>query len=258
MRSLCNFQHLPNLVLLSMILLLVACGPKATEIPIVNASATPDPCSPANILPEVTKVNALMREFDDAAQLASVAALNQMPTVIPPLQEIRRAAQDQQVPSCLVNLKTFQLQNMNAVVNTFMLFMQGQGKNPEILVQGIYQARALHELYNQELAHLIGATYIPPALPPTITITDTPGSPTATTANASITNPGPYQVNLRAQPNLNAESLALLEVGQSIPASGRTADGVWIQVKDQLGTTAWVYASLVQVTGLDSLPIVTP
>lgn len=256
MRSLHTFMPLPMLALLSMILLLVACSPKATEIPM--ASATADPCSPANILPEVAKVNSLMREFDDAAQLASVAALNQMPTVIPPLQDIRRDAQDQQVPSCLVNLKTLQLQHMNAVINTFMLFMQGQGKNPEILNQGIYQARALHELYNQELAHLIGATYIPPAPPATITVTDTPGSPTATTMSASITNPGPYQVNLRAQPNLNAESLALLEVGQTIPASGRTADGTWIQVKDQLGTTAWVYASLVQVTGLESLPIVTP
>jgi hypothetical protein len=256
MKSLRTLLHLPNPALLSMILLLAACAPKATEIPM--ATATPDPCSPAYILPEVTRVNTLMREFDDAAQLASVAALNQMPTVIPPLQEIRREAQDLQVPSCLLNLKTFQLQNMNAVINTLMLFMQGQGKNPEVLVQGIYQARVLHEEYNQELAHLIGATYIPPALPPTITVTDTPTSPTSTTASAFITNPGPYQVNLRAQPNLNSESLALLDVGQSIPASGKTADGTWIQVKDQLGTTAWVYASLVQVTGLESLPIATP
>jgi hypothetical protein len=103
MRSLRTFLHLYNLALLSMIFLLAACGPKAIEIP--TASATPDPCSPANILTEVTRVNTLMREFDDAAQLASVVALNQMPTVIPPLQEIRREAQDQQVPSCLVTLK---------------------------------------------------------------------------------------------------------------------------------------------------------
>jgi len=252
-----SIRQIPLLVLvfLPVLTLLAACG-EMTAVP--SVTPTYAPCASENVVAEIKPVTDLMREFDDAAQLASVAALNQMPTVIPPLQEIRRKAQDQQVPACLVDLKTVQLQHMNAVINTFLLFMQGQGKNPEVLSQGIFQARALHEQYNQELARLIGATYLPPAPPPTIAVTSIPVAPTATTASASITNPGPYQVKLRARPSLDAESLALLDVGQSIPACGRTADGIWIQVKDQQGTIAWVYASLVQVMGLESLPVVTP
>ena len=125
------------------------------------------PCAPENIVAETKKVNDLQRAFDDASQLASVTPLSQLTAVIPSMQETRRQAQDQQVPACLNTLKTLQLQQMNTVINTFLAFLAGGSQNPnnQLLSQGIAQARLLHEQYNQELAHLIGATYIPPVVP---------------------------------------------------------------------------------------------
>jgi hypothetical protein len=145
--------------------LLTACGSKATPTP--AASATPDPCAPENIVAEVKKVNDIQRAFDDASQLAAVTAFNQMALVVPPMQTIRRQAQDLQVPACLTTLKSLQLQEMNATINTFLAFMAGGSQNPntQLLSQGISQANGLHQQYTQELARLIGATYVPPAQP---------------------------------------------------------------------------------------------
>jgi hypothetical protein len=145
-------------VLLSVILL-TACGEKATEVP--AAAATPDPCAPENVSAEVDKVNDLMREFDDGAQLASYAPAEQLVTIIPSLQDVRRRAEDLVVPACLDPLKTYQLGHMNTVINTLLLFMQGTTDNTEAVVDGINQARALHERYNQEMANLLGVDYIP-------------------------------------------------------------------------------------------------
>jgi hypothetical protein len=227
-------------------LFLPACG-----APPPTATATPDPCAPENIGAEAQKVHALMREFDDASQLASVAPLSQMATVIPPLQDIRRRAEDLQVPPCLATLKAYQLQHMNAVINTLLAFMQTGSNNPDALAQGILQARTFHEQYNQELARLIGATYVPPA--PTAT-----SAPATVPPAVSVKNDGTVPVNIRAKPYETSDSLGTLDPGASIPAVGKTADGLWIQVMDQAGNTAWIYASLVTLVNGDTLPVVTP
>jgi hypothetical protein len=143
---------------------LTACGAKSAAN---TATATPDPCVPANIVAEVKKVNDFQRQFDDASQLASVMNLNQLASsnAIPNMQDIRRQAQDQQVPACLATLKTLQLQHMNAVINTLLAFLasgQNASNNSQVLSQGVALARSLHDKYNQELARLIGATYVPP------------------------------------------------------------------------------------------------
>jgi hypothetical protein len=245
--------------LLALVIFLAGCTAKATATPAPTTVSTPDPCAPANILVEVQKVHSLMREFDDASQVASLAPVAQMPTVIPPLQAIRRRAEDLQVPSCLLTLKSLQLTHMDAVINTMLVFMSG-GNNPnrDALVQGIAQARTLHEHYNVELARLIGATYVPPVLTPASTATVAPGDPTATPVNASVKNEGTAPVNIRSQPDMNADTVGTLDAGQTIAATGKTADGSWIQVADQAGNKAWVFASLVTVTGGEALPVVTP
>ena len=248
------------LSLLAAATLLTACSPKATPVP--TATATPDPCAPANIVTEVKKVNDLQRAFDDAAQLAAVTRLTDLTNVVPSMQDLRRQAQDQQVPPCLATLKTLQLQEMNATINTFLAFMANSSATPNaVLAQGVALANSLHQQYIQELARLIGATYIPPSQS-----TGTPGtllptnatSPAVTPTTATVTNPGTASVNLRAKPALDAQTLGNLQAGQSTAAIGKTADGQWIAVQDGAGTIAWVYASLVQLTAGDALPVVTP
>jgi hypothetical protein len=169
-----------TLLLLS---LLTACAGKpstptvvelaASATPTVVATATLDPCSEAALPGEVTKINDLMREFDDYSRLASSTPQEQLVQVIPSLQEVRRRAESQEVPQCLVNLKNLQLAHMNTVIEILMVFMgnaQAEGVNP-----GIAQARDLHMKYDIEIARLLGVTLVPP--PTAIPVTPVPTQP---------------------------------------------------------------------------------
>jgi hypothetical protein len=66
---------------------------------------------------------------------------------------------------------------------------------------------------------------------------------------------------LRNQPDLNAGNIGILDIGASAVVLGRTADALWYQVEfpGQPGQTAWVYASLVQLSDPNAeLSVVTP
>jgi hypothetical protein len=140
---------------------------------------------------------------------------------------------------------------MNTVINTmlYMLSFQGTDAETETLNQGIALARQQHDQYVLELANVLGLTVVAAT-----TVSPVLGTPEAGTtpepASLVITNPGPTVVNLRNQPDLNANSLGILDIGASAVVLGRTADGLWYQVEfpGQAGQTAWVYASLVQLS----------
>ncbi len=227
---------------------------EATEPPPPTATPEPDPCAPENISTEVEKIHKLMREFDDASLLASNTPIEQLNSSIADLQRIRRDAEDQPIPSCLTTLKQYQLAHMNTVITTmlFMLGYQGTDAETENLNQGIALARQQHDQYVLELANVLGLTVV--AAPTSASAEGTPQADgTPAPAPLVITNPGPTVVNLRNQPDLNAENLGILDIGASAVVLGRTADALWYQVEfpGQPGQTAWVYASLVQLADFD-------
>jgi hypothetical protein len=237
---------------------------EATEPPPPSPTSTPesDPCAPENIPVEVEKVHKLMREFDDASLLASNTPIEQLNPSIADLQRIRRDAEDQPAPACLATLKQYQLAHMNTVINTmlYMLSYQGSDTETEALNQGIALARQQHDQYVLELANVLGLTVV--AAPTSASAEGTPQADgTPAPAPLTIANPGPTVVNLRNQPDLNAENLGILDIGASAVLLGRTADALWYQVEfpGQPGQTAWVYASLVQLSDTTvELPVVTP
>jgi hypothetical protein len=156
------------------IFVLAACGAKAviqpsvnTAIPVIkptpSVTSTSDPCSKENLPGEVTKINDLMREFDDYSKLASSTPQAQLVQVIPPMQEVRRRAESLEVPECLKNLKTLQINHMNVVIDTLMSFMSNA--NSANVNQGITQSRELHLQYDTEIARLLGLTMVPPPSP---------------------------------------------------------------------------------------------
>ena len=102
-----------------------------------------------------------MREFDDAAILASNVPRDQLSGSIANLQRIRREAEDEMIPSCLVKLKEYQIQHMNLVIGTLIAFMGGS--NQQVLDQGIAIARQQHDQYVLELARVLGLTVVPAA-----------------------------------------------------------------------------------------------
>ena len=245
------------------ILLLTACGGSGEETPTVGATQPPDPCAEANLPAEVEKVHKITREFDDYAALASNTPQSQLVQVIPELQRVLRDAEDLEVPACLTDLKTLQLQHMNTVVQTLLLFVSSGDVNT--VAQGIAQSRELHTQYDVEMARLLGitltvATRTQPAA------TEPPVTPQAQATETSppapmVTNTGANDLNLRVAPDFNSAPLHVLAVGQSASAVGRTADAQWIliQVPDQPGETAWVYASVVQLNvPIETLPVSAP
>jgi len=154
---------------LALAILLAACGnvagsnPGATEVP-VNTN-TPDPCGFENIQDEVYKVHKYMREFDDAASLAAASRPStELGDAIAELQRIRREAEDQITPPCLVNLKTYQIAHMNSVINTLIAFKSGSEQ--QIVDQGVALARQQHDQYTIELARLLGLTVEPATVVP--------------------------------------------------------------------------------------------
>ena len=160
-------------------LLTSACIPispvvESTAIPssIPTITNTPDPCAPENLEAEVQKIHKYMREFDDASSLAASRPQEQLGDSIAELQRIRREAEDQLTPPCLINLKTYQISHMNSVINTLIAFMGGTDQ--QIVDQGIALARQQHDQYTLELARVLGLTIVPGTVLPLVTDTPTP------------------------------------------------------------------------------------
>ena len=172
---------LPAILFFTMIL--TSCGTVETPLPtdtdepttlppLPTQTATPDLCAPENVQAEVDKVHRHMREFDDASILASSTPRDQLSTAIADLQRIRRAAEDQVTVSCLTNLKNYQIQHMNSVIDTLVAFLSGTDQ--AVLDQGIAIARQQHDQYTLELARILGLTVVPATAAPLPTQTPTP------------------------------------------------------------------------------------
>ena len=138
-----------------------------------EATSTLDPCGRPEIETEVQKVHKHMREFDDAAALASSTPREQLGTSISDLQRIRREAEDEQIPGCLTNLRKLQVEHMNTVISTLLAFMKGN-VDDQTIQQAIGLAREQHDQYALELARTLGLTVVPATMPPAPSATPTP------------------------------------------------------------------------------------
>lgn len=146
----------------------------ATVLSSPGVSSTPDPCSLPELETEVQEIHRHMREFDDAATLASNVPRDQLSTSIADMQRIRREAEDELVPPCLAALKAYQVQHMNSVISTLIAFLGGTDQ--QSLDQGIALARQQHDQYTLELAKVLGLTVVAvtPRSEPSETPTPTP------------------------------------------------------------------------------------
>ena len=147
-------------------------SPTVSSASTVEPTSTLDPCGRPQLEAEVQKVHKHMREFDDASILASNMPREQLSSAIADLQRIRREAEDEQTPACLTNLKQIEVQHMNTVINTLIVFMGGTDQ--QTLDQGIALARQQHDEYTLELARILGLTVVPATMPPAPSATATP------------------------------------------------------------------------------------
>lgn len=151
-------------------------SPTATIFNPTNTAAalptfTPDPCAPENISAQVARVHLLMREFDDTSLLAQTTLL-QASTVglVQDLQRVKRIAEDQVVPSCIADLKQYELVYMNSMIELFttaLAFLNAYGPNGDQKaldsLTGPLVTKAVYNLqqYGNEYARLQGFTPVP-------------------------------------------------------------------------------------------------
>lgn len=152
----------------------------------ITITMTPDLCASENIKVEVDKVHRHMREFDDAAILASNVPQGQLSDSIAELQRIRREADDELVPACLNNLKTFQINHMNLVIDSLLAFMRASdllafdcidiesNTEEEAFCQNLATARQQHDQYVLELAKILELPIITPGATLAASKTPTP------------------------------------------------------------------------------------
>ena len=153
-------------------------GPTITPLP----TSTPDPCSLENIAKEVARVNALTREFEDTALLLTSTLLRDTSVqLVQDLQRIKRVAEDQVVPSCLTDLKAYQVAHMNARIEVFgtaLAFLNVYGPNGDqkalnkLLEPSYAKAEMSARQYENEYARVLGLPI--PTLPAVITTTLAP------------------------------------------------------------------------------------
>lgn len=232
-----------------------------------QANNAQDLCSPDNIKGSAKQVHDLTQQFDDEWALAQTVPISQVAPHIAVLQAIRRAAQDQGVPSCLSKLKALQINQMNTVIATMLGFLANT--DPGSLNQGYQLARQEHDQYTLELARLLDVTptiITPPpteAATPTSEVTETAttaaqqGTPAPPPALVAV-NPGPYPINLFSVPSQSGRLITTLDVGSGAAAIAETTDGLWVQVQvpghpDQ---RAWAMAG--QVVLMAPTPVPTP
>jgi len=154
---------------------------KPTDTP--SPTSTPDPCSPKNIDEQVKRVNSLTREFMDTDQiLASTLSRDTNIALVQDMQRIRRNAEEQSAPSCLSDLKNYQLGYMNAridIYSTALAFLNTYGSsgarqkdlNQLLVPLTIKSAVAAHQ-YENEYARMMGLPTLTPIV--LITVTSTP------------------------------------------------------------------------------------
>jgi hypothetical protein len=234
--------------------ILSACASPVTA-PAPLPPAISDPCAPENIQDTTAVINDLMQQFDDESALASNVPRSQLAARIVALQSIRRQAQDYDAPGCVAQLKLLQLKHMNSVIETMLAFLS-RGDQAAV-AQGIQAGREQHDQYVVELARLLGMPAV--AVTPRPTTAAASASAEATIGNAQTAipvssfvavNPGPVPITLRSVPATSGEVVGTLPVGGSAAALGGSPDGEWVHVvvPDHPYQTAWVLASLVQIT----------
>jgi len=149
-----------SILVILLALFLTACNAQSsqetsTELP-SSAAQTPDPCSAANISDSAAPILAGMAEFDDASDLAANTPHEQLTGPISDLQAIRRAAEDYEVPDCLVPLKIAQIDYMNSVIDTMLMFLSMEQE--EVIMVGIEITDELRALYENTATSILGET----------------------------------------------------------------------------------------------------
>jgi len=215
-------------------------------------TALPDPCASENLLEEVEKVQDLVNAFQDVAYVANFTPQTELILPIMEMQAVRRDLQKLDVPECEEAIKTASLNYMNSTINYLSFFMGGETK--ENVDAGIQNSQVLWQVVLGEFNKLLTtAGLVSDELPD---IGNAP--PSATDSGVLVGNDGTQRVNVRSQPDINADIIAQFEPGMQAIGLGRSEPGDWLQINLN-GVVGWVFTEMVTISeDVEELPILDP
>ena len=250
---------------------ITALEPTPTEV-VIEATPPPDPCAPENLLEEAEKVQDLVNKFQDLAYLSNFIPHNELTLPLMEMQAVRRELQKLDVPNCEAAIKTASLNYMNVTINYLAFFMSNPTdpndptqNHPEV-VAGIENSQMLWETVLTEFNNLLSSAglasdALPDITDPTdteITEGDAAGTEVPADTGIIIGNEGVQAVNVRSQPDINADIVSRLEPGTQAIGLSRNANGDWILV-DLDGVIGWVYTEMVTSSiSTENLPVSDP
>ena len=81
----------------------------------------------------ISSTSRLIREWDDAVQLAGNTPKVSLPVPIAELQRIRRAGEEVKRPSCAEHLHSYLVTSMNETIEGFLDFIGNRGNSSQLL-----------------------------------------------------------------------------------------------------------------------------
>ena len=217
-------------------------------------TATPDPCAAENLLDEVAKVQDLVNEFQDIWIVANVTLNTMMVFPIMEMQAVRRDLQKLDVPACEEAIKTASLNYMNSTINSLVLFMANPDPTDENLIASQQDSQVLWQLVLEEFNNILTSTGLVSEELPDIGITP----PQTTDSGVIVGNESTQGVNVRSQPDINADIISQLEPGMQAIGLSRNEPGDWLLVNLD-GVIGWVSTEMVTTsTVIENLPISEP
>ena len=224
-----------------------------TPMPTPIPTAVPDPCASENLLDEVEKVQDLVNKFQDIAYVAISTDYTMMTLPILEMQDVRRELQKLDVPDCEEAIKTASLNYMNSTINYLILFM-GNPADEEVWGSGQQNSMVLWQMVIEEFSKLLAsAGLVSDELPD---IDDT--TPPSSESGVIVGNEGAQRVNVRSQPDLNADIISHLEPGMQAIGLSRNEPGDWLLINLD-SVIGWVSTEMVTTSAdIEELPISDP
>ena len=215
-------------------------------------TATPDPCDAENLLEEVEKVQNLVNEFQDTAYVANFAPQAELIFPIMEMQAVRRDLLKLDVPDCEEAIKIASLNYMDSTINYLILFMGGETE--ENVDASIQNRQILWQVVLGEFNKLLtSAGLVSEELPESGAII-----PPTSDSSAIVGNEGTQGVNVRSQPDLNADIVSQLAPGMQAIGLARNESGDWLLINLD-GVIGWVFTEAVTTSAaIDELPISEP
>jgi len=222
-------------------------------LPTPDPTPTPDPCAPENLLEEVEKVQDLVNKFQDLAYVANFTPQAELIVPIMEMQAVRREMQKLDVPACEETIKAASLNYMNATINYLAFFMGGETE--ENVNAGIQNSQVLWETVLTEFNNLLTSAGLVSEDIPEIA---EPAPQTTMDTGVIVGNEGVQAVNVRSQPDINADIISRLEPGMQAIGLSRNAPGDWLLINLD-GVIGWVYTEMItSSTPAEDLPISEP